>query len=540
MTTLVVPPLDDEPWPTLGPQVAAWMEENLIYGPGDLRGEPYRLNDEQRGLLYRIYEVYPEDHARAGRRRFNRAGISLRKGSAKSEFGAAICGAELHPDGPVRCEGWTTDRGERIPGGRGVTDPYIPLVAYTEEQSEDLAYYTLLVMLSEGPLADDFDIGLERIMRLGGDGKAAALATAPDARDGARTTFQLFDETHRLKSARHRAAHRTMLANIPKRPLADPWSCEITTAPAPGENSIAESTMNYAAAVQKGQMSDSRLFYFHRQASDEHDISTTEGLRAAVIEASGPVAEWSDIDAIVEPDADRAYLERVWLNRLVRAADQAFDVRLWNDLARDFEPPAGSLITLGFDGARYRDATGLIGTHVETGHQWPIGLWERPANLDDWEVPYLEVDSAVDRAFGRWNVWRMYADPYWWESFLAEWAGRYPERVAEWATNRYRKMALSLQGFNNAITSCELSHSGDALVAAHIGAAHRKYQTFVDDEGRPLWTIQKDRPDSAHKIDFAMASVLSWEARVDAIAAGALNEPEGVRFPTLYVPGGDE
>ena len=72
-----------------------------------------------------------------------------------------------------------------------------------------------------------------------------------------------------------------------------------------------------------------RLFFFHRQAGDEHDLTTPAGVRAAVLEASGPVASWSDIDGIVEqwqdPTADRTYLERVWLNRLVRSADRAFD-----------------------------------------------------------------------------------------------------------------------------------------------------------------------------------------------------------------------
>jgi hypothetical protein len=40
------------------------------------------------------------------------------------------------------------------------------MVAYTEEQTEDLAYAALYVMCSEGPDADLFDIGLDRILRL--------------------------------------------------------------------------------------------------------------------------------------------------------------------------------------------------------------------------------------------------------------------------------------------------------------------------------------------------------------------------------------
>jgi hypothetical protein len=36
-----------------------------------------------------------------------------------------------------------------------------------------------------------------------------------------------------------------------------------------------------------------------------------------------------------------------------------------------------------------------------------------------------------------------------------------------------------------------------------------------------MHTIRKERPDSPLKIDATMASVLSWEARRDAITAGA-------------------
>jgi hypothetical protein len=37
-----------------------------------------------------------------------------------------------------------------------------------------------------------------------------------------------------------------------------------------------------------------------------------------------------------------------------------------------------------------------------------------------------------------------------------------------------------------------------------------------------MWTICKDRRGSPNKMDAAMAGGLSWEARGDAIAAGAL------------------
>jgi phage terminase large subunit-like protein len=259
MGVLMVP-VDRDAWPSLGGQVCDWIEDHLVFGPGDLVGQPARIDDEKRALLWRMYEVYPRTHANAGRRRFKRAALSMRKGTAKTEFAAWVAACELHHDSPVRCVDWDGE----TPIGGPVTDPYIPMVAYTEEQTEDLAYGALRVILEKSQVASDFDIGLERILRKVGYGKAVALATAPDARDGARTTFQHFDETHRFTLDRLGRAHKSMLANIPKRRLADAWSLETTTAPEPGTGSVAEATMDYARAVAAGSITDTKLFFFHR------------------------------------------------------------------------------------------------------------------------------------------------------------------------------------------------------------------------------------------------------------------------------------
>lgn len=528
-------PVDTEYYPTLGEAVCDWIEDNLVFGPGDLRGQRAVLDAEKRALIYRMYEVFPREHPNAGRRRFKRCAVSLRKGSAKTEFAAWIAAAELHPEAPVRCIDWRYDKKDRLwtPIGGPVTDPYIPLVAYTEEQSEDLAYGALRVILQYcDPRGEVFDIGLERILRVDGAGKAVGLATAPDARDGARTTFQHFDETHRFTLQRLLRAHQTMLANIPKRRLSDAWSLETTTAPEPGTGSVAEATMEYARAVASGAIPDSRLFFFHREASDEHDLTTEEGVRAAVIEASGPVAEWSDIDSIVEqwrdPTTDRAYFERVWLNRLVKSSSQAFDVARWQELVRPDNPvKPRALITLGFDGSMFHDATGIVATDIVTGYQWVAGAWECPPGRKDWQVPAEDVDAKVRELFATYDVWRLYADPPYWQSWIAAWSGEFgKERVIEWWTNRRRPMTAALENFDTAIKEGTISHDGDKRLIRHVGNSRRHDLPQRDDEGRPMWLIRKERPDSPHKIDLAMAAVLSWEARTDAVAAGAQQEPQ--------------
>ena len=70
----------------------------------------------------------------------------------------------------------------------------------------------------------------------------------------------------------------------------------------------------------------------------------------------------------------------------------------------------------------------------------------------------------------------------------------------------------------------ELSHDGDEQFARHIKNAVKWPTKYRDELGNTLFIIGKDRPDSPEKMDAAAAGVLSWEARGDAIAAGATPE----------------
>lgn len=99
----------------------------------------------------------------------------------------------------------------------------------------------------------------------------------------------------------------------------------------------------------------------------------------------------------------------------------------------------------------------------------------------------------------------------------------------EWWTNRSKVMAYALRSFASAIASGDVSHGGDARLRRHLGNAVKRMLLQRDDEDKPLWNIYKERPDSPHKIDAAMALALAWEARNDAIAAG-----EGADKTSVY------
>lgn len=537
MATLVVPRWDPErPWPTLGPQVCDLIEERMIFGPGSLQGEPAVLDDDKRAAIYSMYEVYPKGHPLAGRRRFKRCGYCVRKGLAKTELMAWIAECELHPEGPVRCDGFDAN-GD--PVGRPVKAPYIPLLAVTVEQVEELAYGALYYMVTEGPDADLFDATLERIVRLSpsgrADGKAIALSNSPGARDGARTTFQGFDEPHRLFLPRQRKAHETMLGNMSKRVLEDPWSLYVGTAGEPGENSIAEDLHHEAEAIDRGEIDEPKMWYFFRTAGGRHnDLLTKTDRIDAVAEATGPVGEYGpgqfeDIASQWDrKGADKQYLERVWLNRWTRSTEQAFDPNLRDpanpdNLLTDDPIPPGSFVTAGFDGARRRDSTAIVITDIPTGKQKLWAIWEKDPDDPTWEIDEQSVTQSVEELQSTHVVWRMNCDPAWWTDTVGKWAGRW-ESVEEFWTNLEKRMAYAIRRYNEALTDGAVKFVKDdleATFAQHMAAAGNKPTNYWDDQEPPqrLNVLQKLHPD--RKFDAQMAAILSWEARLEAVKQGA-------------------
>jgi len=331
-----------------------------------------------------------------------------------------------------------------------------------------------------------------------------------------------------------RAMFNTVRRNLVKRRQADPWSLETSTMYAVGERSVAEATHQYYEAILAGKVKDGGLLFDHRQAPHVEDLYDDEQLLPALEYVYGDAAGWMDLQRIAngmrEPDTDQADARRYFLNQPGTASAKAFDAGRWAELAKPgFVVPKRDLIVIGFDGARRRDATALVATHVETGFQWLLGAWEAPVlprEAERWEIPASEVHAALEAAFDQWRVARVYADPPYWEETVAAWSGKYGERiVVEWWTHRARPMAFALRAFRTAQTDGSLSHDGDRLYARHIANAVKRDARVRDDEDRPMWTIQKDRHDSPNKIDAAMAGCLSWEARRDAITAG-LNKPK--------------
>lgn len=526
-------------WPTLGWEVIDWIEAYLCHGPGDVEGEPLILDDEWAQFVLDCYRLFPKGHDRAGQRIVTRAVLSRPKGRAKSELAGAITCAEAQA--PVRFDGW---RKNGDPVGRPVRSPFIRCLA-TEESQAGNTYDNVTVMLEHASEHHHEQFGRIDIGKstqastriyLPGGGEIRPSTASSAAKDGGKETFAVADETHLYVLRELKAMHRMVSRNLRKRKLAEPWMLDTTTAHQLGQESIAEGACDRAEQLLDGRRVRAGGFYWnHREGLDVRDWEDDDEVLAALIEAYGEAAGWVDLQRIVSddirsPEATEPESRRYWLNQARAGVDKAFDLEQWRTLARPTATIAKSeLVTVGFDGSRRDDSTGIVVTHVASGLQVMFAVWEKePDATDAWEVPEAEVDEAMSAVFDYWDVWRLYADPPWWESTIDKWAGRWGEkRVVSWWTNRRKAMALALRAFRNSMAVGELTHDDDPAYSRHIGNARRVvHQGMRDDDGTQLWTIAKDRPDSPHKIDLDIAGCLSWEARGDAIAAGVLEEEE--------------
>jgi len=151
-------------------------------------------------------------------------------------------------------------------------------------------------------------------------------------------------------------------------------------------------------------------------------------------------------------------------------------------------------------------------------------VWAHPEDPDiPWEVNADEVDEVVKEAMRMYRVRMMYCDPPYWETYCDMWAGKWPKVCVKWETRRPGPTAYAIRQYVRAWKEGEASHDGSPLFIEHLSNARKRLLTLKDEEGREtLFLMEKEHRGSPKKIDIAMAGMLSWEARSDAISGGAL------------------
>jgi hypothetical protein len=540
-------------FPTLGWEVIAWIENYLVHGPGDIQGDPIRLDLEECAWICWAYRLQPQflpdgdPNPAAGRRLVHRGVYCRSKGMRKSELGGMVAVAEAL--GPVRCDGFDA-RGE--PVGIPVTYPFVRIIATEEDQSSNI-YDNVTYMLEHGQVANEymFDYGRSiqsstRVFLKGPGGGEIVPSTSGDAsKDGGKESHVASDEEHLMTSKKLRNMHRTVARNTGKRMEADPWMASYSTAWQPGENSVIEqSAEKYLEMDYEEAVINHGVLFDHRQGEPPKIFGRDDSLIKALRSAYGPYKrDWTDFSKIVklirdaeDPEADGF---RFYLN-IPRAGSSTWlypnEVEA---VMGDVVPDDGEAICLGFDGSETDDHTVLMGCR-EDGDLFCLGYWTPSAEAFGWRK---EVNDVVDWAFENFRVVRFYGDPPYWQSEMAAWAKDHgsPPVTPFW-TNVDSKMAVATGALRSAIRredpddrvtidptpikTDEQQRDGKTLLQWHFqNARTRKVKVKFDDKTEEAWVVRKERSGSPLKIDSVPSAVLARRARDDALKEDEFSEP---------------
>ncbi len=528
---------------SLGWLATAWMEHFLVHGPGAVQGEPVVHGDEYTGFIVDCYAL-----STTGRLLYDSAFLSRPKGADKSGIAARF--ASFEALGPCRFAGFAEGgeiyedpwglgftyryaKGEPI--GKPVKGPEIRCMA-TEEGQTGLIFDTILFNFTEGPLAEvpGIDAGITRIYLPHG-GKIIPSTAASSSKDGGRETFVAFDETHLYNTPELRRMYKTVTRNLRKRKREGTWFLETTTMFAPGEDSIAEATYHLAGLIEEKKTKRQKVLSDHRWGECA-DLTDEGALRLAVEDAFGDAMAWNDLDGIIDEfydtRTDPTDSRRYFLNAPTETSNAwlaAYEWEARQDLTKIVIRTEA--VVLGFDGSRKRsrgvtDATALIGCRVRDGHFFEIDVWEQPTGAlgEGWEVPVAAVDATVRQAFKDYRVVGFYADPARWETKVAEWEAAFGPQlkvkcsrahpIQFWMTGGNASRASgAITDFHSAIVDGEMTHNGGGAFTRHVLNARNSPRRFG-------MSIAKDHPDSARKIDAAVAGALAHRCRLDAVAAG--------------------
>lgn len=538
---------------TLGWDVLDWMERYIRQPDGPNAGEVFELTAEQVRFVLWWYAITP-----AGRWQFIRGVLRRSKGWGKSPFVAALALAELC--GPVRFGGiatggeWPHWRSKPYEAGEIMAVPtsaaWVQLAGVSERQTQN-TMSVVLAMVAESPIVGDYglDVGLTRIFTTD-QGKLEPITASASSAEGARPTFVVEDETHHWTETNGGLKlDQVNRRNVGKIPGGTGRVLETTNAHAPGQHTVAEKSYEAYLAQERSDLEQRLrgLLYDAREASPIDDLGDEPALMAALADTYGD-STWVDLerlrDEIYDPSTPPEDSRRFYLNQITAASDSWLAQYEWAGAEADEatpEPADGDMITLGFDGSRglegkrakrknlVADSTALIACRVSDGYTWPVRVWEQPEGPsgDGWKPPIAEIEAEVADTFKRFKVVGFFADPAKWEGIVAGWEAKYGKGlkvkatqanpVSWWMTgSRGAIVVRAVEAFETAVIEGELCHGGHAVLTRHVLNARRRL-------GRFGVSISKENPESPRKIDAAVAAVLAFEARRQAVAAGLIN-----------------
>lgn len=494
---------------TLGWEVLRWCSDWLVNPDsyGGEKGAQWVFQPDQAHFVLAFYGVNDR-----GEWLYRRAYRERAKGSGKSPMVAAIACAEFL--GPSKFD-YFASNGQ--PVGRPHDDPMIWLAAVSLDGS-DHTYKYVMGML-EGPAKDayDLDIGMTRILVKGSKANKILkqVTASPKTLEGPKPTFVICEETQNWTPAEQGPAleaviHRG-LSKVNGRRI------EVTNAPVPGQNSVAEGTHKYYQQILDGESQDDGLL-FDTFSISVPDIYDKEQAMPALEQMYGfapwmpPERVWRDIN---DPSHSEIDSRRFFFNELVAPNEMWLKAAEWDACESSrMQLHKRDKIAIGF--RLRKNCCAIVATRLRDSALFVLKVWERENSPDtprDWEVPYVEIDQYVRKLFRTHKVVYFMASPTGFADVIGRWAQDFEDEIvfeALWLDRNKQKHADAEDLFANAVRSGRLKHDGNEDLRRHI------MQTFVTE--MPQGKLLRMKTVYAKEyIVAAEAALLSFQGAYEAI-----------------------
>lgn len=223
---------------------------------------------------------------------------------------------------------------------------------------------------------------------------------------------------------------------------------------------------------------------------------------AAANPGLGDLVSADHLNAALPPRSRESEFRRARLAQWVEQDDSAFlPPGAW-EAANAGEPvPDGERVILSLDGSYSGDATALlVATVSTTPHVDKFALWEPPAGDENYRIPILEVEDKIREAAKRWQVIEVACDPFRFSRTMQVLADE-GLPIVEFNQTPAR-MTPATRDTLEAVLNGELTHSGDADLARHIGNA------TVQEDARGI-KLAKEKRGSKRRIDLAATLIMA-------------------------------
>lgn len=487
-------------------ELVAFTKRFLVQPDGPDAGDPWRFTNQQLRILAWWLAVNPE----TGRWRHRRGTIRMMKGWGKDPIAAVLALFELC--GRAR---WNPEqqRPERV------RSPWVDIAAVSRDQTRT-TMRLFPALLRDGAAAElKLDLNKEIIYRAGG-GVIQAVTSNPKSLEGGRSTLTIRNEVQYwyANNEGHEMAE-VIDGNLAKSRNGTARALSFCNAHVPGEDSVGEREWDAYQRIQQGLTKVDDVLYFAVEAPPGTHLDNEFELRIGLMQARGD-ADWLDVDRLVneiwDPRTTPSEGRRKYLNQIVAAEDAYFAPHEWNSCEdASLVLHEGEQITLGFDGSKTDDHTGLVATRVEDGAEFVLGHWD-PAKHGG-EIPRAEVDAAVALAFEDYDVVAFYSDLSPFESYVDAWEQEFgtvehrkglcvaasPKHTIAWdMRSRQRDFVRAAERVHAEVLDGRLRFRPNPALTEHALNARRR----VDRNGVGFG---KETRESKRKVDLLAAMILS-------------------------------